>query len=118
MSVFSHLREKDQAEWLSELSRISKPGAALLMSTMGEATVGRCPWTEEMWNLWKTTGFLAGANRTDLEGYIEDEDYYVNAYMTEEYIRKNWSRTFDIVDFIPAYIGNHQDLVVMRKRPF
>lgn len=115
ISVFSHLREKDQWEWLAELSRIARPGAAVLMSTMGEATVGRSSWPEELWNRWQETGFLAGANKTDLDEFIEDEDYYVNAYMTEDYIRRNWSRTFEILDFIPAYIGNHQDLVVMRK---
>jgi SAM-dependent methyltransferase len=115
VSVFSHLKVKDQQEWLAELSRIAKPGAALLMSTMGEATAGRCLWNEEVWNNWRKAGFLASPNRTDLEGFIPDDEYYVNAYMTENYIRHNWSRTFEMLDFIPAYIGNHQDLVVMRK---
>ncbi len=108
---FSQLREKDQQEWLAELSRIARPGAALLMSTMGEATVGRSSWSEDLWSRWQETGFLAGANTADIGG----ENYYVNAYMTEDYIRRSWSGTFEILDFIPACIGNHQDLVVMRK---
>jgi SAM-dependent methyltransferase len=115
VSMFSRLREKDQQEWLSELSRIAKPGAVLLMCTQGESTVARSGWTERLWNNWQKTGFLAGGTKSDL-GELGDEEYYVNTYMTEDYIRRNWSRFFEIVDFIPAYIGNHQDLAVMRKR--
>ncbi len=115
ISVFSHLREKDQREWLAELWRVAKPDAMILMSTMGAATACRSAWDEELWNQWQETGFLTRANNVDLEGCIENEDYYVNAYITEDYIRQNWSRTFEILDFIPVYIGNHQDLVVMRK---
>ena len=116
ISVFSHLRERDQQEWLMELWRIAKPGAVLLMSTLGESTVARSAWTEALWDKWHKTGFLAGGSSSDLDEFIKDEDYYVNTYLTEKYIRQNWSRFFQIVDFIPAYIGNHQDLVIMRKR--
>jgi len=108
MSLFSRLRENDQWEWLAELSRIAKPGAVLLVSTLGESTVARTGWKERLWNKWHESGFLAGETGPD--------QYYVNAYITQEYIRRNWSDLFEIVDFIPACIGNHQDLVVMRKR--
>jgi 2-polyprenyl-3-methyl-5-hydroxy-6-metoxy-1,4-benzoquinol methylase len=115
ISVFSHLREEEQHEWLAELWRMARPGAMVLMSTMGEATIARSSWDEEMWNRWQETGFFAFANKSDLDSYIGDEDYYVNAFISEAYIRRSWSRAFEILDFIPAYIGNHQDLVVMRK---
>lgn len=36
ISVFTHLSETDQDRWLAELQRITKPGAAVLMSSQGE----------------------------------------------------------------------------------
>ncbi|HZJ33487.1 MAG TPA: hypothetical protein VFD21_18070 [Vicinamibacterales bacterium] len=32
------------------------------------------------------------------------------------YIRKVWGQLFEIVEILPACIGNMQDLVVMRRR--
>lgn len=51
-----------------------------------------------------------------LKGYIDDEDYYRSTFHTHDYIRSEWSKYFDIITIIPGYIGNNQDLVVMRKR--
>ena len=115
ISVFSHLKEREQFEWLGELSRLAKPGAILLMSTLGEASLARVRWDIAQWDQWRESGFFAGSNSADLTQFIEEKDYYVNAYITPDYIRKNWSGFFEIIDIIPAYIGNHQDLVVMRK---
>ncbi len=37
-------------------------------------------------------------------------------YHTHEYIRREWSRYFEIVAIHPKGIGNHQDAVLVRKR--
>jgi hypothetical protein len=34
----------------------------------------------------------------------------------DEYIRHRWSEYFEVLDVIPGYIGNVQDLVVLRKK--
>ena len=115
ISVFSHLRELAQQEWLAELSRLARPGAVLLMSTLGNSAAARAWWTREMWDRWQAQGLMVMRGSSDLGELIGDEDYYVTTYLTEDYIRRSWKRTFEILDFIPAYISNHQDLVVMRK---
>ena len=60
-------------------------------------------------------GFLDAGRNADLDGYTSDHDYYRNTFHTEAYIRARWSRYFDILHIIPGAIGNHQDVVVLRK---
>jgi SAM-dependent methyltransferase len=115
ISIFTHLLEPETHEWLRELRRIAMPGAVLLMTIHSDATAARSSIPEPMWNQWKKTGFVdAGAN-PDLEGAMSVQEYYRNTFFTHEYVRAKWSQYFEIVDIVPGYIGNHQDLVVMRR---
>jgi SAM-dependent methyltransferase len=114
ISVFSHLAEPQQSEWLQELYRIARPGAFLLMSVLGETTACQMTLTAELWENWHRKGIFSLSN-IDLVGYIEDDEYYCNTYMTQDYIRRTWSNHFRVLDIIPAYIGNQQDLVILHK---
>jgi SAM-dependent methyltransferase len=116
ISVFSHLKEKDHLDWLKELARITKRSGIVLVSTVGEAAVARDRWSEESWRNWRRSGYAVGGDSSDINSFIDDASYYVTAYISSEYVRRVWSRHFEILDIIPAYITNHQDLVVMRKR--
>ena len=40
---------------------------------------------------------------------------YVNVYHSHAYIRDVWSRYFDVLAILPAYIFTH-DLIVLRKK--
>lgn len=116
ISIFTHLLEAETHEWLAELERLSAPGAILLMTIHSDATAARSDLPEATWRNWKETGFAdAGAN-VDLEAEMSVQDYYRNTFFTHEYVRERWSRYFEILEIVPGYIGNHQDLVVMRKR--
>jgi hypothetical protein len=64
----------------------------------------------------QTTGFLDAGRNADLDGYMSDVEYYRNTFHTEKYIHHHWSRYFEIVQMVPGAIGNHQDVVVLRKR--
>lgn len=116
ISVFTHLKEKEQLEWLAELERVSAKGAVLMMTVLSDASVCRSHLRLDLFTSLKSKGFLdAGAN-PDLDGAIADSDYYKNVFHTHEYISRTWSRFFDVRGVIPGYIGNHQDLVVMVRR--
>jgi 2-polyprenyl-3-methyl-5-hydroxy-6-metoxy-1,4-benzoquinol methylase len=117
VSVFTHLGENDQDRWLAELQRISRSGGIVLVSTHGNAAVSRADgWSLDLLKIWMQRGILDGPNH-DLDSVLTGaSDYYRNAYHTVDYINAHWSRYFEIVDIIPAYIGNFQDLVVMRRR--
>jgi ubiquinone/menaquinone biosynthesis C-methylase UbiE len=115
-SVFTHLREREQFEWLAELARVAAPGAVLLMSVLSDASVCRSKLPAEMLATLLARGFLDAGSNPDLQGAIADETYYKNVFHTQGYIAQNWGKMFNIKGIIPGYIGNHQDLVVMTAR--
>lgn len=115
ISVFTHLREKDQYEWLAELSKIAAQGAVLLMSVHGDTAMLRANLPHDMLRAWRERGFLDVGSNPGLDAVVHDKHYYRNVFHTREYIREKWSQYFDILEIIPGYIGNHQDLVIMRK---
>lgn len=116
MSVMTHLSEPDQDRWLDELARVSKPRALVALSVHGGATIARSNLPLELFSHWLTLGYLDGGMNPDLIGAIERPEFYRNAFHSEKYIRERWSKHFDVVDYIPAFIGNHHDLVVLQRQ--
>jgi len=116
ISVFTHLREKVQFEWLKELHRIARNDAILMMSTHGEDAAKRSVLGPEYFFPLKLKGFLDVGFNTELDDIIEGDDYYRDIYHLQRYIKTRWSRYFEIIDIIPGTIGNLQDLVVMKKK--
>jgi 2-polyprenyl-3-methyl-5-hydroxy-6-metoxy-1,4-benzoquinol methylase len=113
VSVFSHLTEASQYQWLAELARLAKPGATVMVSTLGSFAACRSgnPHTFEKL---KTSGYLDLGADTNLEG-IAPDGYYRTAFHSRRYIESNWSDYFSVVDIIEGAIGGHQDFVVLRK---
>ena len=114
ISVFTHLREREQIEWLYELSRLVKPGGLVLVTVLGETAVCRARCRPGDIEHLFGEGYVVVEDNTDLKGVIEDESYYVNTYISPDYLRRSWSRFFDVQEIIPATIGNLQDLVILR----
>jgi SAM-dependent methyltransferase len=117
ISVFTHLSERDQGEWLAELKRIAAPGAVLLMSVHGSATMARVGLPMDMIGRWNEEGFLDVGANLGLDDVLAktDKGFYRDTFHSGAYVRANWGKDFEIVDIIPAYVGNLQDLVVMRR---
>jgi SAM-dependent methyltransferase len=116
ISVFTHLREPSQRAWLEELSRVSRSGALLLVSTHGPAAAARANLSTEQYEEWRAKGFLATGLNVDLGGAILDDSYYVDSLHTHDYVRRVWGEYFEVLKIYDSCIANHQDLVVMRKR--
>ena len=115
-SIFTHLKENVQFEWLEELQRITAEGAILLVTVHNSTAICRLDSQSSfIFDLWKNNGFAdAGANSA-INNVIIDHDYYRSVFHSSEYIIKNWSQYFKIIDIIPGASGNHQDVVVMQK---
>lgn len=110
VSVFTHLPEKMQNAWLEELSRILKPGGYGLFTTHGEKYYHRLaePELSEL----KSRGFYYSiGSKTD--GL---PDFYQTSYQTHDYIRRNWSKQFEVIAIHKEAIRKHQDAVLVRKR--
>ena len=116
ISVFTHLKEKDQFGWLQELSRLAKPGAFLFMTVHGELTVSRAGIHHSSYKRLRDSGFLDSGPNRNLDSVMGENDFYRDTFHTHSYIHEEWSLFFDILKIVPGTIGNHQDLIVMQKR--
>lgn len=112
----THLTEQDQFDWLDELARVTKPGGLVALTVHGSATVARSEFGEGILQQWIQTGFLDGGLNPGLEGAIDEPAFYRNSFHSRAYIAANWTRSFDIVEHIESYVGNHHDLVILRRR--
>jgi SAM-dependent methyltransferase len=112
ISVFTHLSETVQFEWLSELDRVLAPNGVVVASIHGP-TAHAMTGSPAISRRIDRAGLL-DAPSYDLSGVIVD-GYYRTTHHTHEYIRSQWSKVFDVLAILPACIANVQDLVVMRK---
>lgn len=108
VSVFTHLPEETQDEWLVELRRVIKPEGILLVTLSGEGDLSRVRFSEQQrfgrGELVVVDGDFAGTNMC-------------GAYHPEQYVREHWAHYFTVIDFLPrgAKGSPHQDLYVLKR---
>jgi SAM-dependent methyltransferase len=108
-SVFTHLTEDFQVSWMSELTRLLKPGGHLLLSTHGERYAHRLNDGERRRF---AAGELVVKNNVSAPG-----SNTCSAYHPLAYVRARLIGELELVEFQPeGAMGNpHQDLYVLRK---
>ncbi len=116
ISVFTHLAEDVQKEWLAELRCLAAPGAVLLLSVHGLTSFLRTGGLKHLLYFQLSRGFYDIGLCQDLGEFISNPRYYRGAYHSQRYIRGVWSKYFDVLRILPGYIGNNQDLVILRRR--
>jgi SAM-dependent methyltransferase len=109
LSVFTHLDQPMQDAWLSELSRILKPGGALLFTVFGLAARERLD-PEELRQL-QIHG-LVHKRSQKLRGLVPD--WYHTTFHSREYIVQRLSRWFDDIVYTVVPDGM-QDVVAAAK---
>jgi SAM-dependent methyltransferase len=115
ISVLTHLDEQSQFAWLRELRRVTKPGAAVMVTVHGE-TAWLVGGTElDRYAEWRARGFLVLGKNHDLDGSPADASGYYNTFTSRRYIYDRWSSYFTILDVLAGGINNYHDLVVMRR---
>jgi SAM-dependent methyltransferase len=118
MSVFTHLREQAQYEWLEELRRIAAPEAVLLMTTHGTTALnyGGAPAGpfQELMEKIQREGFVITSGNDQINEVLDEKGYYINVMHSKPYICLNWGQYFEVLDIIPGFIYTH-DMVVMRR---
>jgi cyclopropane fatty-acyl-phospholipid synthase-like methyltransferase len=110
ISVFTHFNEDYQFRWLNELKRIAKPKGILLLTVHGHYSWQTLP-PKEVAKIEKE-GFLF-ITLNDWKGIFPD--WYQTAYHTREYILDRYAKYFNILDYIPRGLNNHQDMIVLQK---
>ena len=119
ISVFTHLREPMQLAWLAELARVAQPGAIVMTTTHGRTAIDFSRLPPDAYRVTcervAREGIVETGPNAQLDGYADHGGEYVNVYHSEDYVRRTWSRAFDVLAILPGYILHH-DLVVMRRR--
>ena len=116
ISVMTHLAEESQQQWLAELHRISAPYAVVLLTTLGEHAAARAGLTPEQFSQFVAAGSAFFRTENPIDDALGNTGYYGTMFMSHEHVRHKWSRWFSVDRIIPAHVGNHQDLVVLRRR--
>lgn len=112
ISIFTHLDEPTQFQWLRELRRIARPGGLVAVSVLD----GSCAPPELMSGI-KAKGFAdAYSDQGKTFAQFSNHDYYRVTHHSLAYIEQHWSEYFDLLEYSERGINSHQDLVVMRKR--
>lgn len=112
VSIFTHLDEERQHQWLAELARVARPGA-LLMLTVQCQRLG--PLSQQERDHFRKHGFVYFRSKSPDRRAIGLPEFYQAARHSREYIAREWSRYFEVIDQIPGP-KLQQDIVVARKR--
>jgi SAM-dependent methyltransferase len=109
ISIFTHLPEDLQHQWLAELRRITNPGGHLLLTIHGEKHFQHIPPSlrAEM----SQRGFCYVKTGTT-DGLPE---YYQTTYHAPDYVASVWSKYFRILKHIPRGIGDNQDAIICQR---
>jgi SAM-dependent methyltransferase len=115
VSVMTHLPENMQFQWLEELSRITKPGGYVMLSTHGVKTYQSLG--KDINDIMETKGFfhyqLGGFNYGKS---ISLPDFYQTTFHSHSYIQQKWNKYFDVIDIQTAGLDERQDGVLLQKR--
>ena len=115
ISIFTHLREASQFAWLHELARVLKPGGLAIMTVMREGQIALQQEGPDAIARLTRERFVISDDNDQLKLGKTDENYYVNAYHSADYIFSKWADQFEVLDIIP-FLGAHQDAVVLQLR--
>ena len=112
ISVFTHLNEELQFLWLDELKRITKSKGILLLTINNIDLLKPLISKKENFSTVTKTGFVH--HKGDFfQGTFPD--WYQNAYHSKEYVMRNYSKYFKILNYIPKGMNNLQDVVLLEN---
>lgn len=113
VSVFTHLNEQYQFDWLRDLHRIAKPGALLLLTVHGALAPAWKNIPQHQKDIFDKQGYYYYRN----DGWgLFFPDFYHTTFHSKEYINKTWASFFNVLDIWELGLGGHQDIVSLIKK--
>lgn len=107
ISIFTHLETSLQFAWMTELSRVLKPGGILVLTVHGTTHIASLPLTQQQ-------QFAAGelvVYKPELSGSNSCSTYH-----PEGYVREVLAGQLAVLDFIPGGAKDaNQDVFLLRK---
>jgi SAM-dependent methyltransferase len=118
ISVFTHLTERLQFQYLAEIRRILKPDGIGIFSVHGFVHFFSQINDGNKFFDWIDKGIIVTGDNLDLsENFAKsnDDKLYVDTLHTPDYILKSWSRFFSSLYIIEAPTIYGHDFVVCRR---
>ena len=129
ISIFTHLDEQSQRDWLRELARVLKPGGHALLTVQSEHALScflndKIYSTESMKSrliargaLDKNAGFIFEPYEVDTASYFPGvTKAYGLAFHRRAYIERVWGELFDVRGIDVGSVDGLQDVVALTKR--
>ncbi|MDR7135221.1 SAM-dependent methyltransferase [Lysobacter niastensis] len=141
ISIFTHLTERSQDQFLEALATVCRPDGVLLLTVHGaraltravnepriramiEVDEGRFQAARERFAQGQHAFILQHGHLTTLgedgvlaEGKAVSEPFeYGITFVPEDYVRTHWSKWFEIVDYREGALHDFQDIVVLKPR--
>ena len=131
-SVFSHLSEAAHDKWLTEFSRILRPGGLLVVTTRSRDFILACAeararheqrdWAQgTVLAFTDTADALARYDRGEFVyepvggGDVLDKSFFGETCIPRQYVEGNWTRDFDLIEYIADRNLCQQNVIVVRK---
>lgn len=133
-SVFSHLSEQAHLEWLKEFCRILKPAGLLIVTTQAKGFLDYCEslrQAKEHPTLWHQSLSISFGNLDEARkcydeggylfepsggGGVRTSDFYGDTLISPGYVRREWVRFLEIIDFVDDKNRLAQAMIVAKKR--
>jgi len=118
VSVFTHLRAQWEEAWLEELHRVLRPGGTMLVTVHGRTTVDFASLAPSEYQILirriEEEGLVMTSSNSQLDGFVDHPEEYVNVFHSERRIQEQWGRGFKDIKQLRGFIFTH-DLVVATK---
>jgi SAM-dependent methyltransferase len=108
VSIFTHFDEETGRRWAAELARVLRPGGLMIVSTHAPSIAPSIPLDAASRARLAETGFLFVPGRGT---FNEDA-----AFHSEEYLKREWSPWFELVEHAQHGLAGFQDLSVWRRK--
>jgi SAM-dependent methyltransferase len=111
VSVFTHLSENHQIQWLQELRRVTRPGGYVLVSVRGTFQFAKMS-AQELADV-RASGFRFTRMPASMRGIFPE--WYQTATQTQEYIQSKYSNYFNVLEYVQNGIDHSQDVIILQR---
>jgi len=114
VSVFTHLDEESQFQWLEELARVLRSGGLLIATVHGATARASCTLSEIA--ALEAKGFVYRVDRTGRLKLDGLPDSYQTTFHSKAYVERTWQHHFELLEYLEGGLAGDQDVVILSRR--